>query len=85
MTAAGANDMAIILAGYEDDILAMFRNGNTGLGSRFKLTEALRFEDFSDDELFEILVSMGKARGYFFMSSTAEGAIHSSIMSYSGI
>ena len=51
----------------------MFRNGNPGLGSRFKLTEALRFEDFSDDELMKILVSMGNSKGYFFNPLTGKG------------
>ena len=51
----------------------MFRNGNPGLGSRFKMTEALRFEDFSDDELMKILVSMGNSKGYFFNPLTGKG------------
>ena len=63
----------VLSIGYESEMMALFRNGNTGLGSRFKLTEAFRFEDFSDDELTEILVSMGNSRGYFFMAATAKG------------
>lgn len=56
---SGGSDMAIIMAGYEIPMLAMFRNcGNPGLASRFNLTEAIRFEDFSDDELLTILKRM---------------------------
>ena len=45
-------DMAVILAGYEGEMRDLFRNcGNAGLSRRFNISEALRFEDFSDKEL----------------------------------
>ena len=56
---ASGSDMAVIFAGYEDEMNAMFRNsGNAGLSRRFNLSEALRFEDFSDAELLTILKRM---------------------------
>jgi hypothetical protein len=70
---AAGSDMAVILAGYEDEINAMFRNsGNAGLTRRFNLrlidsvyflllilsSEALRFDDFTDMELRTILKRM---------------------------
>jgi hypothetical protein len=60
---SAGSDMAVIMAGYEHQMHAMFRNsGNAGLNRRFNLSEALRFEDFSDNELLTILkrnVSVG--------------------------
>ena len=56
---AAGSDMAVIFAGYEAEINAMFRNAqNDGLARRFNLSEALRFEDFSDVELLTILKRM---------------------------
>ena len=47
--------MAVIMMGYEDQLLTMFRESNPGLASRFSINEAFRFKDFSDDELFAIV------------------------------
>lgn len=48
--------MAVILAGYEKEMNALFRNcENSGLKRRFNLSEALQFEDFTDAELLTIL------------------------------
>jgi hypothetical protein len=56
---AAGSDMAVIFAGYEEAINAMFRNaGNEGLARRFNLSEALKFDDFSDSELLTILKRM---------------------------
>ncbi len=47
-------DRAIIMAGYEDQIAAMFRSSNPGLTSRFDSDHPWRFVDFSDDELMQV-------------------------------
>ena len=50
-------DIAVILAGYENEMRDLFRNcGNAGLSRRFNLSEALRFEDFSDEELKRLVI-----------------------------
>ena len=49
------DDRCVILIGYKDQMEAMFQNVNPGLSRRFPLSEAFEFEDFTDDELLEIL------------------------------
>jgi len=48
-------DQCVLLLGYEDEMIKMFQNVNPGLTRRFQLSDAFRFEDFSDSELQEIL------------------------------
>jgi len=47
-------DIAVILIGYDKEMKKMLRDQNPGLARRFDLSYALRFEDFSDQELLEI-------------------------------
>jgi SpoVK/Ycf46/Vps4 family AAA+-type ATPase len=69
-------DMAVILAGYENEMLALFRNcGNPGLARRFQLSEALRFEDFSDRDLKIVLKRMVAKDRLIISPSTVEEAI----------
>ncbi|KAM5494308.1 hypothetical protein MaudMau93_000324 [Microsporum audouinii] len=49
------DDRCVLLLGYESQMLDMFQNVNPGLTRRFQLSDAFRFEDFSDSELQEIL------------------------------
>jgi hypothetical protein len=49
-------DRCVLLLGYEDEMIKMFQNVNPGLTRRFQLSDAFRFEDFSDSELQEILM-----------------------------
>ncbi|KAI9668499.1 MAG: hypothetical protein M1829_005377 [Trizodia sp. TS-e1964] len=49
-------DRCVLMLGYEDQMEEMFQNVNPGLSRRFQIREAFRFEDFSDDELQEILL-----------------------------
>ncbi|KAF5346141.1 hypothetical protein D9758_009985 [Tetrapyrgos nigripes] len=48
-------DRCVLLLGYEDKLLEMFQNVNPGLSRRFRIEEAFKFEDFSIDELGQIL------------------------------
>ncbi|CZT07317.1 related to stage V sporulation protein K [Rhynchosporium graminicola] len=56
-------DRCVLLLGYEDQMIDMFQNVNPGLTRRFPLTDAFRFEDFSDSELQEILEIKIKGQG----------------------
>lgn len=49
------DDRCVLLLGYESQMVEMFQNVNQGLTRRFQLSDAFRFEDFSDSELQEIL------------------------------
>ena len=49
------DDIAVIMAGYEPQIMKMMREQNPGLSRRFDATRPVRFEDYTDAELFEII------------------------------
>ncbi|KAH8801454.1 ATPase, AAA family protein [Xylogone sp. PMI_703] len=49
------DDRCIILIGYEDRLRNMFRNMNPGLSRRFSASQPFRFDNFTLDELKEIL------------------------------
>src|SRR6266536_730124 len=48
-------DRCVLLLGYEPQMVEMFQNVNPGLTRRFQLSDAFRFEDFTDPELQDIL------------------------------
>lgn len=48
-------DRCVILLGYEDRLMEMFRNANPGLSGRFAADKPFRFEDFTEAQLWEIL------------------------------
>jgi SpoVK/Ycf46/Vps4 family AAA+-type ATPase len=48
------DDLAVVLIGYERDMLRMLDEQNPGLRSRFDPAYAFRFDDFSDMELLQI-------------------------------
>ena len=48
-------DRCVLLLGYETQMMEMLENSNPGLARRFPISDAFRFEDFSNDELREIL------------------------------
>ncbi|KAJ7650277.1 P-loop containing nucleoside triphosphate hydrolase protein [Roridomyces roridus] len=48
-------DRCVLMLGYEEQMMEMFQNVNPGLSRRFNIESAFRFEDFSNDELREIL------------------------------
>lgn len=48
-------DIAVLLLGYEEQMLAMLRNQNPGLTRRFSTDHAFYFDDYNDNELLEII------------------------------
>ncbi|KAL6887987.1 P-loop containing nucleoside triphosphate hydrolase protein [Trichoderma evansii] len=63
-------DRCVILLGYEDRLMEMFRNANPGLSGRFAADKPFRFEDFNQAQLWEILQRKLGARN---LKSTPEG------------
>ena len=57
---APGDDIAVVMCGYEDRIRKMLLDQNDGLQRRFPIASAFVFEDFSDEELRQIMV---KKRG----------------------
>jgi hypothetical protein len=55
VTGGAGEDIAVVMVGYEPQMLQMLRNQNPGLSRRFNPDYAFHFEDFSDRELFEIV------------------------------
>jgi hypothetical protein len=49
------DDRCVLLLGYEREMSEMFQNVNPGLGRRFQFSDPIRFEDFNDEELEQIL------------------------------
>jgi replication-associated recombination protein RarA len=52
---SSSDDRAVMMLGYEEPMLKMIRSQNPGLGRRFPKDYALYFDDFSSQELLEIL------------------------------
>jgi hypothetical protein len=59
-------DRAIIMAGYEQQMAAMFRGSNPGLTSRFDADHPWRFVDFTDDELLQVCSSLVNNPGEYY-------------------
>ena len=55
------DDLVVILAGYPDE-MRTFINANAGLQARF--TKFIRFDDYSEDDMMEILAGMCKKGQY---------------------
>eukprot|EP01134_Creolimax_fragrantissima_P007209 CFRG7209T1 len=49
------DDIAVLLLGYEENMLKLLRNQNPGLSRRFPKDYAFYFDDYSDKELLNIL------------------------------
>lgn len=43
------------MLGYEDQMREMLRESNPGLARRFQIDDAFKFEDYTNEELLEIL------------------------------
>ncbi|RAK83097.1 AAA family ATPase [Aspergillus costaricaensis CBS 115574] len=63
------DDRCVLLLGYRDAMERMFQTVNEGLSRRFPMSAAFDFEDFTDDDLQDILNL--KLKGLHF-SATAE-------------
>jgi hypothetical protein len=63
-------DRCVILLGYEDRLMEMFRNANPGLSGRFAADKPFRFEDFNQAQLWEIL---NRKLGTRNLKATPEG------------
>lgn len=50
-----SDDIAVLLLGYEEQMLDMIRKQNPGLTRRFPKDQAFYFDDYDDDELLDIL------------------------------
>lgn len=57
-------DRCVLLLGYKDQMEHMFQKVNPGLSRRFPLDSAFVFEDFTDDELAQILELKLKQQGF---------------------
>ena len=61
------DDLVVIVAGYPDE-MRTFINANSGLQSRF--TKFIRFDDYSEDDMMEILAGMCK-KGQYILTDDA--------------
>lgn len=58
-----SDDIAVLLLGYEEPMLAMLRNQNPGLARRWGKDYGFYFEDYDDNQLLQILQSNLKRMG----------------------
>lgn len=63
-------DRCVILLGYQDEMEALFQNCNPGLSGRFMADQPFRFDDYTKEELCEIMDSHLKTQDL----QCAEGA-----------
>ena len=66
------NNLVVIVAGY-DDLMEDFINSNPGLRSRF--TKYIHFDDYNEDELFQIFMQMCEEYN-LYMTDEAMSSIH---------
>lgn len=64
------DDRCVLLLGYQDQMTEMFQNVNPGLSRRFPMDSAFTFEDFTDDELGQIIDLKLKQQAF---QTTAQG------------
>lgn len=51
------------MLGYEDQMREMLRDSNPGLARRFQIEDAFKFEDYSNEDLLDILDLKMKKQG----------------------
>ena len=69
-------DFAVILCGYTDEMESMLRDCNPGLARRFRIEDALRFDDYDDSTLVQIMHTMLTDRGLKIAPGVAEEAVN---------
>lgn len=77
---SGAQDLACILCGYEDEMQELFQTCNPGLSGRFKWNERIRFSDYSKDELATIMEDMAARLGASVAREVAVAAVENDLM-----
>ena len=64
------DDRCVLLLGCQDEMETMLRNANPGLARRFPISEAFHFNDFTDEEL-EQVVKLKLKQGAYEASANA--------------
>ena len=59
-----ADDIAVLLLGYEDEMMEMINNQNPGLRRRFAPEQGFRFEDYTNSQLEKILSEYCRSKHY---------------------
>lgn len=68
-------DRCVLLLGYKDRMERMFQHVNPGFSRRFPMSSAFEFEDFSDEELRQILEGKLKEQGFTATDEAKEVAM----------
>lgn len=72
------DDRCVLLLGYQNEMESMLRNANPGLARRFSISEAFQFNDFTDEEL-EQVVKLKLTQGGYVASADAMRCIMESL------
>lgn len=68
-------DICVLLLGYEEEMRTFLRDGNPGLQRRFQMENAFIFDDFSDEDLLQILVAKAAKQGWEVSFDDARAAV----------
>lgn len=67
-----SDDIAVLMLGYEGQMLEMLRTQNPGLARRFPMQYAFNFEDYSEAELLDIFLAACKRKNVFCPMDVSE-------------
>ncbi|GLD99445.1 hypothetical protein PINS_up008164 [Pythium insidiosum] len=70
------DDMAVILVGYEHQMKEMLRTENPGLARRFPIEYAFYFDDYTDQELLDILSALCVRKNVYCPLDVTQSIIH---------
>lgn len=68
-------DFAVILCGYNEEMLEMIREGNPGLKRRFRTEDAFQFTDYTDDQLTQIMLDISLNKSLYVTPELAKSAV----------
>lgn len=68
-------DFAVILCGYNEEMLEMIREGNPGLKRRFRTEDAFQFTDYTDDQLSQIMLDVSINKSLHITPELAKSAV----------